>query len=177
MALIGCPECGQTISSQARSCLHCGNALDPRRSKVDYVTGEVLGIQSRPGARAAPPPLRYPSPAGVMLMAAGAGLVIVGSFLPWVRRGSVSVSGVQSDGRITVVFGLLMLILALAARSSPSRFPRMLVMIGAVLTILVAGIDNTRLREGVSDHLIGAGIGTVFAGGIMALIGTFLRDR
>jgi hypothetical protein len=144
---------------------------------VDYVTGEVLGIQSRPGARAARPPLRYPSPAGVMLMAGGSGLVIVGSFMPWVRRGPVSISGVQSDGRITLVLGLLMLILALASRSSPSTFPRVLVMIGAVLAIVVAGIDNTRLREGLSDNLIGAGIATVFLGGIAALIGTFLRDR
>jgi len=141
------------------------------------VTGEVLGIQSRPGARAAQPPLRYPSPAGLMSMAAGAVLVIVGSFMPWVQRGSVSVSGVQSYGRITVVFGLLMLILALASRSSPSSLPRVLVMIGAVSTIVVAGIDNARLRQGVSDHLIGAGIGIVFLGGLMTLIGTFLRDR
>jgi len=112
-----------------------------------------------------------------MLMAGGSGLVIVGSFMPWVRRGPVSISGVQSDGRITVVLGLLMLILALASRSSPSTFPRVLVMIGAVLAIVVAGIDNTRLREDLPDNLIGGGIATVFLGGIAALIGTFLRDR
>lgn len=177
MALIGCPECGQTISSQTRSCPHCGGRLDSHGKKIDYVTGEILGIQSRPGARAARPPLRYPSPAGVLLMMGGAGLVIVGSFMTWVRVGSISVSGVQTDGRITVVLGLLMLILALAARSSPSRFPRMLVMVGAFLSILVAAIDNSRLREGLSNNLIGAGIGTVFLGGFSALIGTFLRDR
>ena len=27
MALIKCPECGKEISSQARSCPHCGNPM------------------------------------------------------------------------------------------------------------------------------------------------------
>lgn len=177
MALIACPECGQNISSDAPACPHCGVPMDPRRTKVDYVTGEVIGIQPRPGARLARPPLRYRSPAGVFMMAGGAGLVILGSFMPWVRLGPISVSGIRGDGRITVVIGLLMLILAFASRSSPSRFPRILVTIGASLAIAISAVDNTRLREGLSDNLIGAGIGTVFIGGIVALIGTFLRDR
>ncbi len=167
VALIACPECRQNISSEAVACPHCGMSIDPRRTKVDYVTGEAIGIQARPAAHAARRPLRYPSPAGVFMMAGGGFLVILGSFM----------SGMQSDGRITVVIGLLVVILGLAARSSPSRFPRVLVMIAASLAIVIAGIDNSRLREGLSDNLIGAGVGTVLVGGILALGGTFLRDR
>ena len=167
VALIACPECGQNISSEAVACPHCGMSIDPRRTKVDYVTGETIGIQARPAAHAARRPLRYPSPAGVFMMVGGGFLVILGSFM----------SGMQGDGRITVVIGLLVVILGLAARTSPSRFPRVLVMIAASLAIVIAGIDNSRLREGLPDNLTGAGVGTVFVGGILALGGTFLRDR
>jgi len=151
--------------------------IDPRRTKVDYVTGETIGIQARSAAHAARRPLRYPSPVGVFMMVGGGLLVILGSFLPWVRLGPISVSGMQSDGRITVVFGLLIVILGLASRASPSRFPRVLVMVAASWAVILAGIGNSRLREGLPDNLIGSGVGTVFVGGILALGGTFLRDR
>ena len=177
MALIACPECGQTISSQARTCPHCALPIDPRRTVVDYVTGEVVGIQPRPGARVARRPLRYPSPAGVALMVLGAVLVMLGSVMPWVKLGPISVSGLQSDGRITVVVGAVMLILALASRSSPSRITRVLVMLGALLAAVIAVVDNSRLREGLPDNLIGAGVGTVFIGGLLAFVGGFLRSR
>lgn len=177
MALIACPECGQNISSEASACPHCGMPLDPRRTKVDYVTGEVIGVNPRPAVHMARKPLRYPTSTGVAFMVGGAVLTILGSFMPWVRLGPLSVSGMQSDGRITAVLGLLMAILAFAARSSPSRIPRVLVMFGAGLTIFIAVVDNIRLREGVPVSLIGAGIGTVFLGGILALIGSFLRSR
>jgi hypothetical protein len=103
----------------------------------------------------------------VFMMVGGGFLVILGSFM----------SGMQGDGRITVVIGLLVVILGLAERTSPSRFPRVLVMIAASLATVIAGIDNSRLREGLPDNLTGAGVGTVFVGGILALGGTFLRDR
>jgi MFS superfamily sulfate permease-like transporter len=151
--------------------------LDPRRTRVDYVTGEKMGITPRPAAHAARPPRRYPSPLGVGLMTGGAALVILGSFMPWVRLGPISVSGIEGDGRITLVVGGLTLILALASRTSPSRVPRLLVTLGAVIAVVVAAIDNARLREGIPDDLIGAGVGVVFLGGMLALIGSFLRDR
>jgi hypothetical protein len=49
--------------------------------------------------------------------------------------------------------------------------------LGAVIAVVVAAIDNARLREGIPDDLIGAGVGVVFLGGMLALIGSFLRDR
>jgi len=177
MALVACPDCRQNISSEATVCIHCGRPLDPRRTRVDYVTGESLGLQPRPAAHAARPPLRSASPVGIGLMAAGSGLVILGSFMPWVRRGPISVSGMESDGRFTVVIGVIMLILALTARSSYSRVPRILVMAGAIVTSLVAAVDNTRLREGIPDNLIGAGVRVVFFGGLLALVGSLLRSR
>ncbi len=178
MAFVACPECGQNISSEAVSCPHCGRPLDPRRSKVDYVTGETFGIQPRPAARAARPLLRYPSPAGVWMMIGGSVAVILGSFMPWVRLGPITISGIEGDGKITAVIGLAMVILGLAARSSPSRLPRISVLIGAILAVAIAVTDANRLIEGGFDRrLTGAGLGTILIGGIIALIGSFLRDR
>lgn len=177
MALIACPDCGQNIPSEASACIHCGRPLDPRQTKVDYVTGETVGLQPRAAAHAARPPLRFPSPLGGLLMTGGAGLVILGSFMPWVRLGPDSISGMETDGRITLVVGIVMLLLGLSARTAYSRVPRILVMVASVLAIAIAAIDNTRLREGLPDNLIGAGVGTVFVGGILALIGSFLRSR
>jgi hypothetical protein len=112
-----------------------------------------------------------------LMMAGGGALVVLGSFMPWVRLGPISISGVEGDGRFTVVIGLLLVILGLAARSSSSGLPRVLVMIGALIAIGIAGVDSNRLRQGLPDNLIGAGLGTVFVGGILALTGTFLRGR
>ncbi len=178
MALVACPDCGQNVSSEATSCPHCGRPLDPRRTKVDYVTGETLGMLPRPGARVAPPPVRYPSVVGVWMMAAGSIGVIIGSFMPWVRLGPVSISGIEGDGKITVVIGLLMAVLGVVARTSSSRLPRLFVMGGAVLAVAVAVTDANRLIEGGLDRrLMGGGLGTIVISGVVALIGAFLRDR
>ncbi|MEE9297801.1 MAG: zinc ribbon domain-containing protein [Acidimicrobiia bacterium] len=178
MALVACPECGQNISSEAASCPHCGHPLDPRRTKVDYVTGETFGIQPRPAARAARPLLRYPSPTAVWMMTGGSVAVILGSFMPWVRLGPISIPGIEGDGKITAVIGLVMVILGLAARSSPSRLPRISVLIGAILAVAIAVTDANGLIEGgLNRQLMGTGLGTMFIGGMVAFIGTFLRDR
>lgn len=177
MALVACPECGQNVSSEAASCPHCGRPLDPRRTKVDYVTGETLGMLPRPGARAARPPVRYPSSAGVWMMAGGAVGVIIGSFMPWVRLGPVSISGIEGDGKVTVVIGLLMVILGLMARTSPSRLPRLFVMVGAILATAIAVTDANRLASGLDRRFIGSGLSTIVIGGVVALIGAFLRER
>ncbi len=142
------------------------------------MTGETFGIQPRPAARAARPLLRYPSPTGVWMMAGGSVAVILGSFMPWVRLGPISISGIEGDGKITAVIGLVMVILGLAARSSPSRLPRTSVLIGAILAVAIAVTDANRLVEGgLNRQLMGAGLGTILIGGITALIGSFLRDR
>jgi len=173
VALIACPGCDQNLSDEVGTCPHCGLSIDSRRTKVDYVTGEAIRYQPRPAARAARPPLRYPTPTGALMMVGGGLIVILGSFMPWVGPRQVSVSGMQGDGRATVVIGLLVVILGLSSRSSPSRLPRILVMIGSVLAIAAAAVHDGRLREGFSDSFIGAGVGTVVIGGSVAWPGPF----
>lgn len=178
MALIACPECGQNISSRTPACPHCGISIDPRRTKVDYVTGERIGMQPRAAVHEARPPLRYPSTAGMLLMTVGSALVMLGSFMPWVRLGPISISGMEGDGKITVVIGLIMLILGVTSRTAPSNVPRAIVMAGAIVAVAVALTDTNRLVEGgINRRLIGIGLFAILVGGLMALVGSFLRDR
>ncbi len=177
MALVGCTYCGQTVSSEATVCVHCGRRLDARRTQIDYVTGEQVGIRPRAAAHAARPPLRRPTPAGVALMTIGSVGIVLGSLLPWLRAGEVSLSGLRTDGRYTVVIGLLMLILALSSRASFSRIPRLLVMFGAALATVIAFVDNSRLTDDFPGNLIGPGVRVVFVGGMVAFVGSLLRSR
>lgn len=177
MALVGCTYCGQTVTSDATVCVHCGQRLDARRTQIDYVTGETVGIRPRAAAHAARPPLRRPTPAGVALMGFGSGAVVLGSFLPWLRAGEDSLSGLRTDGRYTLVIGTLMLILALSSRASFSRIPRLLVMAGAALAAAIAVVDNARLTDDLPGTLVGPGVRVVFVGGVVAFVGSLLRSR
>jgi hypothetical protein len=178
MALIACPECGQKISSDALSCPHCGKPLDPTAERIDYVTGEPVAVTPRPAAQAAPRPGRYPSTAGFWMMVGGSIAVLLGSFMPWIRLGPLTISGMSGDGPITLALGIAMLLTALSARASASAVPRVLVLIGAVASAAVAMIDTNRLVEGgIRRDLIGPGLGFIFLGGLVAFVGSFLKER
>lgn len=112
------------------------------------------------------------------LMFGGSVGVILGSFMPWVRLGPVSISGIEGDGKVTAAIGVLMVILAVAARTSPSPLPRIFVTVSAVMAIAVAVTDANRLIDGGLDRqLIGVGLGTILTAGVIAVVGSFLRER
>lgn len=178
MALIACPECRQTISSEASSCPHCGKPLAIGARRIDYVTGEPLPMTPRPAAQLARRPFRYPSAAGSRMMVGGSIAVILGSFMPWVRLGPITISGMSADGPITLAIGMAMLLLAFSARTAQSNVPRLLVLVGAVVAGAVAIVDTNRLVEGgISRQSIGPGLGFILIGGLVALIGSLLRER
>jgi hypothetical protein len=49
-------------------------------------------------------------------MAVGGGLVLIGSFMPWASItsifGTLNIAGTQGDGKITLIFGLIIVVLA-----------------------------------------------------------------
>lgn len=178
MALVACPECGQKISSEAATCPSCGMPIDPTSERFDYVTGERIGYMPRPAAHLARRPFRYPSPTGLRMMMGGAAAVILGSFMPWIRLGPLTISGMSADGPITLAIGIAMALIALSARASQSNALRYLVMVGALASIMVASIDTHRLVEGgLNRQLIGPGLSFIFFGALVAFIGAFLRER
>ena len=178
MTLIACPRCRQTISGESAVCIHCGRRIDAGAERIDYVTGERLAFTPRPAAQLAARPPRYPTRAGMRLMLAGSGLVILGSFLPWVRRGDLTVSGLDADGPITLALGIALILLVISARASQSTVPRLLIRVGAFAAILVALFDSSRLMEtGFHRQLMGPGLLIVLLGAIVAIIGSTLLER
>lgn len=176
MRLIACPECTQKVSSEALRCPHCGRSLGGAR--IDYVTGEPVPITPRPAAQLARRPFRYPTRAGVGMMLGGSIGVILGSFMPWVRVGPRTISGMGGNGPITLAIGVAMLLLAVSARTTESVVPRLLVIAGALVGWVVAVADLNRLvDDGPWREAIGLGIGFVILGGLVAVVGSFLRER
>jgi hypothetical protein len=59
---------------------------------------------------------RTPNKAGPALELIGGGLVLLGSFLPWATVatvfGTVSLNGIDGDGKITMVLGLVLVLIA-----------------------------------------------------------------
>jgi len=137
-------------------------------------------------------------------MAAGAALVIVGAFLPWVEitvpiRGSISRTGLDSgaDGVFCVIAGVAVALVALAliVRSHPARHV-MAADIATALTAVVglaaatfAGIAANRLDNRISDVLdslpravrrvvsphVGAGLYVVGIGGVIVAAAAVLQ--
>lgn len=170
MALIACPECGQTILDVASICPHCGLELDITTERIDYVTGERVGLAPRPAAQLAQRPFRYPSNLGMRLMIGGGLAVVIGSFLPW-AGGTGAASGLTGAGPITLALGIAIALLAFSARVSPSYVPRWLVAAASVLAFGFAWMD----REPTVG--LGFGLRVVFLGAVAALLGATRRER
>jgi len=153
MALVTCPDCGRQVSDHAVACPRCGRPLR--------------------GGTGVP----RSSSAGIGMMLAGGIGVIVGSFMPWVRLGPITVSGIDDGGGMTAVIGGFMVALAVVARTTESLTPRVLVGIGSVAAILIAVADANRIADGFSREMVGGGLAVIFLAGLVALVGSFLKAK
>ena len=119
-----------------------------------------------------------------MIVLGGALVVVIGSFLAWatVSAGgiSVSASGMDGDGVITLVVGLAAAAMALFLKD---RGRNIGVAIAGGIIVLVAIIDiadvNRALGEfpgGGVEASVGIGLWLVLLGGITVLVGPFIRD-
>lgn len=117
------------------------------------------------------------SSAGIGMMIGGGIGVIVGSFMPWVRLGPITVSGIDGDGGITAVIGGFIVALGIVARTAASLTPRVLVGIGSVAAILIAIADTNRIAEGFSREVVGGGLAVIFLAGLASLVGSFLKAK
>lgn len=120
---------------------------------------------------------------------AGVALIVVGSFLPWasvsILGQEVTVDGMDGDGAITLIGGVLVGALALAAHlQRPARWKVVTALVVAALVTLVAVIDivdvNSRVADVEGDFAvdieasIGIGLWLVLAGGIVATLAAAL---
>lgn len=168
MALIACPECGQTVLDVASVCPHCDTDLQQFTERIDYVTGERVGLAPRPAAQLARRPFRFPSRLGLQLMIGGGLLVILGSFLKW-GSGPTADSGLAGVGPLTLAFGIAIGLVGFSARVSPSYVPRYLVALAAI-AVIVLGVLNQ------PDTGMGGGLRVLYVGAAGAFVGSTLRE-
>lgn len=121
-----------------------------------------------------------PNPA-FYVAGAGALLVVLGSFLPWISVttifGTVSVNGIEADGQFTLVFGILSGLGILLVIQKPGKRAWGAASF-ALLTLVISIVDlfnaSERLVDISSDYTvasIGIGLYLVVLGGFLGLAG------
>jgi hypothetical protein len=125
-------------------------------------------------------------PVGPTVTIAGAGLIAVGSLLPWASVsspfGTVSFAGTEGDGRITLVLAVLIGLGAafLWRRPGPAWIWRVVVGLLAVYVIYIAWNDMSNLSDYAAEESdlvlgsVGAGLYLVLIGGLAALGGLLI---
>ncbi len=176
-----CPNCG-TQSSGTRYCTNCGTDL--ARPSAEVPLGPPP--PETPPRETAPPSDRSSSLdwGGVLFLIAG-GLVVLGSFLPWISAtaafiGTISRNGIDGgDGVITVGLGILtglfgVSLLARSGRPSVARVGALFIgLITLYLALVEIGSASARAREITNDYAtgqVGAGLYVIALGAILAII-------
>jgi hypothetical protein len=127
---------------------------------------------------------------GAWMSVIGAGLIVIGSLLPWVRLeespfGPESVSGTSGDGQITIALGILALVFAALAFGPSARFwYAVCVMVFGGIAALVAGYDWINLSRVASAKYslygglsVGWGLIVCAIGAVIATVGGVVRWR
>lgn len=124
-------------------------------------------------------------------MIAGAIAAIVAAFLPWISAtavfaGSLSRNGLDGDGQITIVLGVVAVVLAVVAlRGQPAPLAALVIVAGLGALIAVIGvIDYVDARNRIGDLTveerqlvaisIGAGLYLTIAAGVAVVVGAVL---
>lgn len=114
------------------------------------------------------------------ITAFGSIMVILGSALPWATveiflLGQQAVSGLQGDGVITLLLGIVVLILALAAQAESGKTPPIVASLLALVAGVIGLIDLTnveRASQGILGSVsIGVGLYLVVIGAFVAVVG------
>ena len=156
--LFPCPACNGQVASTATSCPHCG--------------------YRPPGSQE-----RTAIDASAVALAIGAGLIVVGSFMPWASVGPFSMNGTDGDGIFTLGIGLILAVLAvlnLGGRGMGMTV-RVLAVLGGAAAVGIVLLDGSDLMDAplsLIEVSVGAGMYVVGIGGaVVALAGLAARRR
>jgi hypothetical protein len=134
-------------------------------------------------------PLSGYSVATRVLVFVGAGLLMFGSFLPWVKASigllSVEKNGIDGDGMFTLVLGAGAILLFGLLRNTAGR---VLTLIAALLAAAVAFYDVVDVQQAADDLAsrsstftinasVGVGLWLAALGSVVLLVGTVLAFR
>jgi hypothetical protein len=127
-----------------------------------------------------------------ILAAVGGLLVGVGSFLPWATItspfiGDLTVAGTAADGKITLVIGVAILIVAalrLLRPSTPALVQRLTILFGLIVVavgimdvINVSSVSTEVGGQDVATVSVGFGLWVVILGGLLAIVGGIVVSR
>ena len=178
MATLNCVDCTKEYSEQLDACPNC-HAPNPTKPPAPPATEAPI----------APTPQTKKTPTAGWVAVLAGGLIAIGSILPWITAtavfvGSISVGGMEGDGKITVALGVLLLILGFVAIGGGKMHPGPLILLGiGAIAVVVANysniqdvVDETR-KSGVGVASIGYGFWMVAIGGVVAVVGAALAKR
>lgn len=112
-----CPECGAEVADDQMFCQDCGENL--AENEVVQRSGQTLSKQTTSSSSSDEVTVAVPDSisshtaafdqfsTGEKLVFVGAALTTLGAFLPWVTVFGTSVAGVQGDGVLTLILGLI----------------------------------------------------------------------
>lgn len=181
-----CTQCGKE-TPEGEFCQHCGKpigAVPPVETSVpppSVPTPPPPPVQPPPGAPFAPQPaVVYPTkkPPGSSILvfgiigAAAMLLVAIGSVLTWDKVSIViiskSFSGLEGDGWITLVVGLLTLAFFIVGLIGKARWPFIVSLVGSVLIVSITLYDTINVAT-TEAHSAGYGLIICLIMGIVGL--------
>ena len=96
-------------------------------------------------------------------------LLILGAFLPWVKAGWISYSGLEKDGMFTAIIGLVIVIILLCKKS-----PKLFIIIAGFISALISFVDLVDAYSIISNYET-AMQGNMFAGLVQMQIQYFAK--
>ena len=120
---------------------------------------------------------------GPILGLLGAAMVLVGSLMPWATVttafGSITASGTDGDGQMTLVIGVILIVLIAGklASSGKASLLNILIVLAALAALAIAGYDISNVQEAVDaaapfgSASVGAGLYVVALGAILSFFG------
>jgi DNA-directed RNA polymerase subunit RPC12/RpoP len=177
MESITCPECGHDVSGAVTVCPNCGHRLEAAVADVaPGMSGELARTRDEQRTWAM-----------TLLIAAGA--IIIGSFMAWatisVLGESVSNSGMDGDGAITLIIGVALALVAFwGLRTGVRRGIAIFALVAALLVVVVAVIDINDVQDfmpeisrSLVEPSVGPGLWLVLVAGIVASVASFGLSR
>ena len=163
-----CSSCGEQVQEGKKFCPECGTEI-----------GTAIKLSG---------PLNY-GIAGRIIVIIGGILVITGSLLPWTTASNIfnsyEYSGIEGDGEISVVLGIIMIAAALFRFNRPGS-RALIAVFFAVLAFSFGLIELSAVSEDVNevknlnplvDASVGLGIYLIIIGGVLGLAGILPNSK
>jgi hypothetical protein len=129
-----------------------------------------------------PPPAPKGAPAAAGTMLGGAAMIILGSLMPWATISAGlfqrSMNGIDGDGKITIVGGILALLAGITLFTRPVAAARILGVLGAIISGGIAIMDLINVSgtsTGVASMSIGVGLYLIPLGALLVLVASGMQ--